>query len=490
MAEESPLSPSSETSPLSHKRRITDMVTPHDHHPINNTSQNPTLNLSLLPSEVESSTLELDIAEPQEIHTFPEQSPKKAKFCSLNQSLTADAGCISDNTPQVVEEVLNLDDAKGEFQEKNSETEQLGGEVGGAFSREELKFDVKTEIAELEMGKSDVGFEKNEVVDESSENCSENQSDGVSDTGQFGFEKNAENLDGFLQKLLKKEDSSNSLKIEVIDGTALVDVSLIVDKKNRRRGNNKNGNSRNTASVSGATNGCKKKFVYTRKELEVLKYVNVKAQRKFWQEVYNGFSASVKKDYDEVGSFRHHRNGVSSSDFGGKKNYNDGGILGTCSTVPCYNNRGILGESCSENVSCEAEISSSSSFMHEGHHSGEDLVGEWIEDEESDDEYECIHRPAFKVEGEPDFESGPPEDGLEYLRRVRWEAKQIPKVKIAKLNNIKPKDQSVYMPEIPDIEDCPPHLVPLRQWEDEFIADFSKLRLVSILTIISLSIDS
>lgn len=44
-----------------------------------------------------------------------------------------------------------------------------------------------------------------------------------------------------------------------------------------------------------------------------------------------------------------------------------------------------------------------------------------IDDEEdsSSDEYDSIQRPAFYVECEPDFESGPPLDGLEYLRRVR-----------------------------------------------------------------------
>lgn len=42
------------------------------------------------------------------------------------------------------------------------------------------------------------------------------------------------------------------------------------------------------------------------------------------------------------------------------------------------------------------------------------------EDDNSDDEYDSIQRPAFVVEGEPDFESGPPQDGLEYLRRVRY----------------------------------------------------------------------
>ncbi|TVU25792.1 hypothetical protein EJB05_28301, partial [Eragrostis curvula] len=40
-------------------------------------------------------------------------------------------------------------------------------------------------------------------------------------------------------------------------------------------------------------------------------------------------------------------------------------------------------------------------------------------EDDSDDEYEGILKPAFAVDGEPDFESGEPLDGFEYLRRVR-----------------------------------------------------------------------
>lgn len=52
-------------------------------------------------------------------------------------------------------------------------------------------------------------------------------------------------------------------------------------------------------------------------------------------------------------------------------------------------------------------------------------------------------------------------------------------MKVAKLDRSKlTKEQSVYMPVIPEIAKCPEHLMPLKQWEDEFLADFSKLRLV------------
>lgn len=109
----------------------------------------------------------------------------------------------------------------------------------------------------------------------------------------------------------------------------------------------------------------------------------------------------------------------------------------------------------------------------------ESLGNEYDEDigSDCDDDYESIQKPAFLVEGDPDFDAGPPQDGIEYLRRVRWEAAQIPKVKVAKLNksNLK-SEQTVYMPSIPDIAKCHEHLLPLKHWEDAFLADFSDLR--------------
>ena len=52
------------------------------------------------------------------------------------------------------------------------------------------------------------------------------------------------------------------------------------------------------------------------------------------------------------------------------------------------------------------------------------LVEEQVEDveceDDSDDDYEGILKPAFAVDGDPDFESGEPLDGFEYLRRVRY----------------------------------------------------------------------
>ncbi|KAK6944013.1 Gemin2/Brr1 [Dillenia turbinata] len=109
------------------------------------------------------------------------------------------------------------------------------------------------------------------------------------------------------------------------------------------------------------------------------------------------------------------------------------------------------------------------------------IEGKGSEDGEagfSDEDCSTIQKPAFLVRGEPNFDSGPPEDGFEYLRHVRWEAAQIPNVKIAKIDQTKlNKEQTVYMPKIPTIAKCPENLLPLKHWEDEFLADFVDLRL-------------
>lgn len=57
-----------------------------------------------------------------------------------------------------------------------------------------------------------------------------------------------------------------------------------------------------------------------------------------------------------------------------------------------------------------------SGVVEESFHQGEDVEYE----DDSDDDYNGILKPAFAVDGDPDFESGEPLDGFEYLRRVRY----------------------------------------------------------------------
>ncbi|KAH9727776.1 spliceosome protein-like protein [Citrus sinensis] len=228
---------------------------------------------------------------------------------------------------------------------------------------------------------------------------------------------------------------------------------------------------------SGLNNRKEAEIMYSREEMEALKFFNVVQQRKLWRNVYTGLGPAVMNEYDNLACSKHQKPTLKSSD------------TRTCflseSAAP-----GILGKENSKNMEIETEYAgdyeaenmntTESACSHNT--DGEAcmvLEGEWSEDYDSDEDYASIQRPAFLVEGEPNFDSGPPEDGLEYLRRVRWEAARIPKVKVAKSKGQKLiKEQTVYMPQIPDIAPCPESLLPLKQWEDQFLADFSKLRLV------------
>lgn len=84
-----------------------------------------------------------------------------------------------------------------------------------------------------------------------------------------------------------------------------------------------------------------------------------------------------------------------------------------------------------------------------------------------------LHRPIYLVAAVLNSET--------HHLFCRWEAARIPKVKVVKVNKV--KEQSVYMPQIPDVIKCPEKLLPLKQWEDSFLSDFSQLREVNIATL-------
>ncbi|KAF8379336.1 hypothetical protein HHK36_028770 [Tetracentron sinense] len=226
--------------------------------------------------------------------------------------------------------------------------------------------------------------------------------------------------------------------------------------------------------LAEARNACEKKGDgskrrYSRNELEAMRFVNDEEQRIMWNEIYLGLGPVVAQELEDMGDSKHQKQGRRNVDhrqrFGKKKDAAKN-----------------LSEACVQNMENNIKEVKPLDPACADHLYGENgytiVEVECSENGDSDDEYSSIQRPAFFVKGEPNFESGPPQDGLEYLRRVRWEAAQIPKVKVAKLDRNKlNNEQTVYMPKIPDIAKCPEHLLPSKQWEDAFLADFSELRL-------------
>ncbi|KAF2322208.1 hypothetical protein GH714_008649 [Hevea brasiliensis] len=443
-------------------------------------------------------------------------------------------------------------------QEQETKNCIVGSVFGGEKSQGEIEGtinDVKTEKEEqLDSAKSEVGylgaeeFDKHGASDTGDLNGIEVEMGSVIVEKKEHFVKEKTEAQTLLEakkkQLLAKldagsifEDKIHMEKVEVIDDIALIEtvpvpktgnVGLKIAERNvkknekqeadrkkakrpRRKGKdgkkiletsneqNKMIQVRKAISIKNgeAQNGGQKNGdqirKYSREEMEALRFVNIVDQRKLWRAIHTGLGDAVVKEYNDLAGLKRQKNIC--------RNFDPRQIFGRKEDVP-----GILGEVSSEN--CENELENTEdkaehlNLLGPSRQSfgGEDtctfLEEEYDEDEDSDEDYASIHRPAFLVEGEPDFEAGPPEDGLEYLRRVScgsrtgvnteshdvpyfwWEAAHIPKVKVAKLDKSKVhNEQSVYMLQIPEIAKCPENLIPLKQWEDAFLADFSVLRM-------------
>ncbi|XP_039125984.1 uncharacterized protein LOC120262016 [Dioscorea cayenensis subsp. rotundata] len=199
---------------------------------------------------------------------------------------------------------------------------------------------------------------------------------------------------------------------------------------------------------------------YSRSELESLRFAGVDYQRRLWDEVYQRLGSVVAGEFD---CLRHPKQQPQRKP---KKK------------EPPITFSEVLTENFGLGLDELDETDDLANNYLAGNSSGID-VEETLEDDDdsSDSESDSIQRPAFYVEGEPDFESGSPQDGMEYLRRVRWEANQIPKVKVAKLKPNKiSNEQTNYMPNIPEIAKCPPNLLPSKQWEEAFLSEFLEIR--------------
>ncbi|KAF3952922.1 hypothetical protein CMV_021576 [Castanea mollissima] len=129
----------------------------------------------------------------------------------------------------------------------------------------------------------------------------------------------------------KVTDFEGSWKIEVIDETALIEVNdpCAAEKKGNKNGKqemdgkkarrsrrkakkalemNGGGGPKNVL-VSGETkkSGDGTKKVYSRKEMEALRFANIAEQRKIWKEIYNGLGAVVAREYEDLASSKHVR---------------------------------------------------------------------------------------------------------------------------------------------------------------------------------------
>ncbi|KAJ9555439.1 hypothetical protein OSB04_010053 [Centaurea solstitialis] len=217
--------------------------------------------------------------------------------------------------------------------------------------------------------------------------------------------------------------------------------------------------------------GGRERVRYLREEMEGLRYEKMEEQKKKWVEVYCGLGDVVAKEFD--GCLKG-GGGCGGNEDGNYVNFDPRTLLADKKEGILGNEPNNVGGGEMQNMKQVDNVSGVNGNDLDDSVGGEE---DYYEDEDSDAELFSIQRPAFVVTGEPDFDSGPPQDGLEYLRRVRWEAEHIPKVKVAKVEReVFNKEQTVYMPNIPEIAACPEHIMPSKEWEDVFLADFSELR--------------
>ena len=102
-------------------------------------------------------------------------------------------------------------------------------------------------------------------------------------------------------------------------------------------------------------------------------------------------------------------------------------------------------------------------------------------DESESDDDRGLRKQALAVDGEPDYSTGPPMDGFEYLRRVAFEAKQTPDIMRATnldLSAFEAGEAAVSSTrEDEEIEYAPPSWATAdREWVRRTVGDFSELR--------------
>ncbi|KAL6875721.1 hypothetical protein ACP4OV_013234 [Aristida adscensionis] len=240
-------------------------------------------------------------------------------------------------------------------------------------------------------------------------------------------------------------------------------------------------------AAAAAPGSPKRRRTYARSELEALRWSpSGDAQARLWAGVYAALAAAgCSGEYDGLLAAEESKNKRANkgkrAEGGGRKWPEEAAaaaaaaprFLGT-EEIGAWRN-GDLGVRREHSLEAVPEPTGRYGLVEEPFDQGEDVEYE----DDSDDDYDGILKPAFAVYGDPDFESGEPLDGFEYLRRVRWEAKQIPRVKVANIDlNAARMEQTAYMPEIPDIPNFSLDLRASKQWEDAFMDQFSETRLV------------
>lgn len=270
---------------------------------------------------------------PQEEAIMSDSSPKKkAKCFSLLHEGNQELGLHSST-----EKNAFLSGSLDKEKIDNAETKE------GSFGVQEVDSQINA-IQDV-----DLGFDEKRAIKEKaseSENVLEAEKKrllGDLEVGKiFGAETCHTNISGSSMNSSKIEFDlpvRGSLKIEVIDDTALIGLFPLsrtgngsvknekkgkeeIDgkkaKKSRRKGKNAKKVFAEPVNHTEPTKmvevqRCKKesnsqsKIMYSRKELEALRYAKVGEQRKLWRDVYSGLGNDVIREYEGLGSWKNQK---------------------------------------------------------------------------------------------------------------------------------------------------------------------------------------
>jgi survival of motor neuron protein-interacting protein 1 len=260
----------------------------------------------------------------------------------VQKTENCEAGYVCDC--EAKQEKFDIEKGGGEVQK--TENCEAGYVCDGDAKQE--KFDIekggveetaKESLLSASADKEEKAFVKSEVGVEVGSATEENKELGKEFESKILLEVKKKQLLEKLEVVLMAEDKTqgekftdfeSSLEIEVIDQTALIDfndkcaerkgnknVNQEMDAKKARRSRRKakkvfEMNRKNTLVRGETENGCRKigdgtKTLYSRKEMEALRFTNIVEQRQIWKVIYNGLGAAVAREYDDLASSKHQK---------------------------------------------------------------------------------------------------------------------------------------------------------------------------------------
>ncbi|CAN6836007.1 unnamed protein product [Brassica oleracea] len=289
------------------------------------------------------------------------------------------------------EETIRSESAEASF---SKERESMGVDCPGVVSvpettsafleedriGEELKQVKKTSASNI----SEVSTEGDQVVEADasvvciSEKKEQEDSDVQADVDTLAMasdvriiEKNGNHQHQKVERVRVKDNAfvGRSVKIDVVDDTALLNVVPFSKKGKDHPKHKKNGGKHIVGEKGNASKdveGNELRIMYSLSQMKSMRYANMGNQKKLWSDVYARLLPELVIEYEGlVVSLKNQKTS--------KSNMRESGI-GTKEVI--------------DELTLEEEE----------------------EYTEENDDYNSILKPAFAVDGEPDFESGPPEE--------------------------------------------------------------------------------